>query len=178
MAVIEIEGCKQVEKIPVGINLHHIKADAYGKLWVTSRGDYEGVSSKLFVLDKKFGRNEMQVTDTLNIPCSDFCISGDSLYYYATEWNNKTQQNTISYGIINVKTKQKLSDLFITDGTERDITIPYGIAIHPETHDIYVTDAKNYVSSGVLHCYNRYGVHKWSVRTGDIPAHMSFLMRK
>lgn len=178
VSVIEIEGFKQVEKIPVGINLHHIKADAYGKLWVTSRGDYEGISSKLFVLDKKFGRNEMQVTDTLNISCSDFCISGDSLYYYATEWNNKTQQNTISYGIINVKTKQKLSDLFITDGTERDITIPYGIAIHPETHDIYVTDAKNYVSSGVLHCYNRSGVHKWSVRTGDIPAHMCFLMRK
>lgn len=178
VSVIEIEGFKQVEKIPVGINLHHIKADAYGKLWVTSRGDYEGISSKLFVLDKKFGRNEMQVTDTLNISCSDFCISGDSLYYYATEWNNKTQQNTISYGIINVKTKQKLSDLFITDGTERDITIPYGIAVHPETHDIYVTDAKNYVSSGVLHCYNRYGVHKWSVRTGDIPAHMCFLVRK
>lgn len=178
VSVIEIEGFKQVEKIPVGINLHHIKADAYGKLWVTSRGDYEGISSKLFVLDKKFGRNEMQVTDTLNISCSDFCISGDSLYYYATEWNNKTQQNTISYGIINVKTKLKLSDLFITDGTERDITIPYGIAVHPETHDIYVTDAKNYVSSGVLHCYNRYGVHKWSVRTGDIPAHMCFLVRK
>lgn len=178
VSVIEIEGFKQVEKIPVGINLHHIKADAYGKLWVTSRGDYEGISSKLFVLDKKFGRNEMQVTDTLNISCSDFCISGDSLYYYATEWNNKTQQNTISYGIINVKTKQKLSDLFITDGTECDITIPYGIAVHPETHDIYVTDAKNYVSSGVLHCYNRYGVHKWSVRTGDIPAHMCFLVRK
>lgn len=178
VSVIEIEGFKQVEKIPVGINLHHIKADAYGKLWVTSRGDYEDISSKLFVLDKKFGRNEMQVTDTLNISCSDFCISGDSLYYYATEWNNKTQQNTISYGIINVKTKQKLSDLFITDGTERDITIPYGIAVHPETHDIYVTDAKNYVSSGVLHCYNRYGVHKWSVRTGDIPAHMCFLVRK
>ena len=43
---------------------------------------------------------------------------------------------------------------------------------------IYVTDAKNYVSSGVLHCYSREGVHKWSVRTGDIPAHMVFLDRK
>ena len=43
---------------------------------------------------------------------------------------------------------------------------------------IYVTDAKNYVSSGVLHCYSREGVRKWSVRTGDIPAHMVFLERK
>lgn len=177
VSVIEIEGFKQVEKIPVGINLHHIKADKYGKLWVTSRGDYQNIHSNLYVLVRKKGRNEMEVTDTLNIPCSNFCISGDSLYYYATEWNNYTQKNTITYGIVNVKTLKKVSDSFITDGSEKDITIPYGINIHPETHDIYVTDAKNYVSSGVLHCYNRYGVKKWSVRTGDIPAHMCFLTK-
>ena len=39
----------------------------------------------------------------------------------------------------------------------------------------YVTDAKNYVSSGVLHCYSRAGRRKWSVRTGDIPAHTVFI---
>ena len=178
VSVIEIEGFKQTQKIPVGINLHHIKADSYGKLWVTSRGDYQNIHSKLFVMQKKKGRNEMEVTDTLDIPCSNFCISGDSLYYYATEWNNYTQKNTITYGIVNVKTKEKVTDQFITDGTEADITIPYGIAIHPETHDIYVTDAKNYVSSGVLHCYGKDGRQKWSVRTGDIPAHMCFLTRK
>lgn len=177
VSVIELEGFKQVEKIPVGINLHHIKADSEGKLWVTSRGDYQGIHSRLFVLAKKKGRNEMQVTDTLDIPVSNFCISGDSLYFYSTEWSNYAQQNTITYGIVNTRTKRQVSDRFITDGSEKDITIPYGINIHPETHDIYVTDAKNYVSSGVMHCYNRYGIRKWSVRTGDIPAHMCFLKR-
>ncbi len=175
VSVIELEGFKQVEQIPVGINLHRIKADGEGKLWVTSRGDYEKIHSNLFVLQKKRGRNEMEVTDTLGIPCSNFCISGDSLYYYSTEWNNYTQSNTITYGIVNVKTKKKVSDAFITDGTEKDITIPYGIKVHPTTGDIYVTDAKNYVSSGVLHCYSKDGKHKWSVRTGDIPAHLCFI---
>lgn len=177
VSVIEIEGFKQVEKIPVGINLSRIKADNYGKLWVTSRGDYEKVHSNLYVLQKKKNRNEMEVTDTLDVPCSNFCISGDSLYYYSTEWNNFSQSNTITYGIINTVTKKVVSNSFITDGTEKDITIPYGINIHPETHDIYVTDAKNYVSSGVLHCYSKDGKHKWSVRTGDIPAHMCFLKK-
>lgn len=177
VSVIEIDGFKQVEKIPVGINLSRIKADGDNKLWVTSRGDYENVHSNLYVLQKKESRNEMQVTDTLNVPCSNFCISGDSLYYYSTEWNNYSQSNTITYGIINTKTKKVVSNSFITDGTEKDITIPYGINIHPETHDIYVTDAKNYVSSGVLHCYSKDGKHKWSVRTGDIPAHMCFLKK-
>lgn len=177
VSVIELEGFKQVEKIPVGINLHRIKADNEGKLWVTSRGDYNDIHSNLYVLEKKRGRNEMEVTDTLDIPCSNFCISGDSLYYYSTEWNNYTQSNTITYGIINTKTKQKVSDSFIHDGSEADITIPYGIAIHPENGDIFVTDAKNYVSSGVLYCYSKDGYHKWSVRTGDIPAHMCFVKR-
>jgi hypothetical protein len=175
VSVIELEGFKQVEKIPVGINLHHIKADRYGKLWVTSRGDYQSIHSNLYVLQKKEGRNEMYVSDTLNVPCSNLCIHGDSLYYYSTEWNNYTQKNAITYGIINVRTKKIVSHSFITDGTEKEIEIPYGIAVHPETGDIFVTDAKNYVSSGVLHCYNRYGRQLWSVRTGDIPAHMCFL---
>lgn len=177
VSVIELEGFKQVEKIPVGINLHRIKADNDGKLWVTSRGDYNDIHSNLYVLEKKRGRNEMEVTDTLDIPCSNFCISGDSLYYYSTEWNSYTQSNTITYGIVNTKTKQKVSDSFIQDGSEADITIPYGIAIHPENGDIFVTDAKNYVSSGVLYCYSKDGYYKWSVRTGDIPAHMCFVKR-
>lgn len=177
VSVIELEGFRQMQKIPVGINLHRIKADRHGRLWVTSRGDYETISSNLYVLQKKKGRNEMEVTDTLDIPCSDFCISGDSLYYYSTEWNNFTQQNTITYGIINTETLQRVSNSFITDGTQADITIPYGISIHPDTGDIYITDAKNYVSSGVLHCYSKDGKHKWSVRTGDIPAHMCFIKK-
>lgn len=175
VSVIELEGFRQMEKIPVGINLHRVKADNHGRLWVTSRGDYDTVSSNLYVLEKKRGRNEMQVSDTLDIPCSDFCIIGDSLYYYSTEWNNYTQRNTITYGIINTETRRRVSDSFITDGTEADITVPYGISIHPDTGDIYITDAKNYVSSGVLHCYSKDGIHKWSVRTGDIPAHMCFV---
>lgn len=119
----------------------------------------------------------MTVTDTLDIACSNMAIRGDSLYYYATEWNNYTSSNTITYGIINTRTRQRVSENFITDGTESDIEIPYGIAIHPETGDIFVTDAKNYVSSGALHCYSREGKRKWSVRTGDIPAHICFLRK-
>lgn len=177
VSVIEMERFKQVQKIPVGINLHRIRADKYGKLWVSSRGDYKSVHSNLYVLEKRLGYNEMVVTDTLNIPCSNMAISGDSLFYYSTEWNEFMQSNTISYGILNVRTKEVINTGFITDGTEKDIKIPYGIAIHPVTKDIFVTDAKNYVSSGTLYCYNKNGKRKWGVRTGDIPAHIVFLTK-
>ncbi len=178
ISVVERYGMKQVQKIPVGINLHRIRADKYGKLWVTSRGDYNGIHSKLFVLERESKwSNNMVVTDTLKIPCTEMCIYGDSLYFYSTEWSNALERNTITYGIVDVRTKELVSTSFITDGTEADIEIPYGININPANGDIYVTDAKNYVSSGQLHCYSHDGKRKWSVRTGDIPAHMTFLYK-
>ncbi len=178
LSVIQMVDFKQVQQIPVGINLHRLKKDRYNKLWVTSRGDYQSRPSRMYVLDKRRGYNQMIVTDTLPFGVSNMAIRGDSLYFYSTEWNNYTQSNTITYGIVDVRTKQLVSDNFITDGTEKEITIPYGIAVHPETGDILVTDAKNYVSSGTLYCFDRLGRKKWSVRTGDIPAHITFLKRE
>ena len=177
VSVIQMVDFKQVQQIPVGINLHRLKKDRYNKLWVTSRGDYQTRPSRLYVLEKQRGYNRMAVTDTIDVACSDMAIHGDSLYYYATEWNNFTASNTLSYGIIDVRTKRVVSHNFITDGTDREITVPYGIAVHPETGDIFVTDAKNYVSSGTLYCFDPKGRRKWSVRTGDIPAHITFLPR-
>lgn len=178
VSVIQMVDFKQVQQIPVGINLHRLKKDRYNKLWVTSRGDYQSRPSRMYVMDKRRGYNQMIVTDTLPFGVSNMAIRGDSLYFYSTEWNNYTQSNTITYGIVDVRTKQLVSDNFITDGTEKEITIPYGIAVHPETGDILVTDAKNYVSSGTLYCFDRQGHKKWSVRTGDIPAHITFLKRE
>ena len=175
LSVIQMIDFKQVQQITVDINLHRVRQDRYKQLWVTSRGDYNSRPSRLFVLQKRSGSNQMEVVDTIPVPVSNMAIHGDSIYYFATNWSNYTQKNTISYGIIDVRTHKVVSDNFITDGTDQDITIPYGIAVHPITGDIFVTDAKNYVSSGTLYCFSPDGRRKWSVRTGDIPAHITFL---
>ena len=176
VSVVELESMRQVYKIDVAINLSRIKADAYGNLWVSSRGNYDDIPSNLYRLEPYGGR--FRVAEAMNIPASNMALHGDSLYVYSVEYSNQTSKNTVTYAIINVKQKRVVSRSFITDGTERNIVIPYGLAIHPKNGDIFITDAKNYVSSGVLHCYSKEGVHKWSVRTGDIPAHMVFLDRK
>lgn len=178
VSVIQLVDFKQVRQIPVAINLHRLRRDGYGRLWVSSRGDYATRPSRLHVLEKQPGSNRMEVSDHLDVACSNMAVHGDSLFFYATEWNSLTASNTITYGIIDLRTKQQVSDNFITDGTEKDISVPYGIAVHPVTGDIFVTDAKNYVSSGTLYCFTRDGRRKWSVRTGDIPAHIAFLRSK
>ncbi|MDD2436663.1 MAG: YncE family protein [Massilibacteroides sp.] len=184
VSVVELERFKQVRKIPVGLNLHRIRKDDYGRLWVSSRGNYNdiyspygSVSSNLFVLEKKMGYNDMVVTDTIGIPCSNMAIHGDSLFLYSHEYDNQGGESMLTYAIINVRTKEVVSKNFITDGTESEIKMPYGIAVHPETGAIYVSDAKNYVSTGTLSCYDKNGKRQWRVQTGDIPAHMAFLKK-
>lgn len=178
LSVVNRATMRQVRQIAVGLNLHQVGLDSEGKLWVSSRGDYEDVPSRLHVL-RPIGRNgQMELTDTLDIPCSRFCMAGDSLYYFSAGWSNQLQRNTVTYGIINTRTLQRVSSSFITDGTERTITIPYGLIVHPVTREIFITDAKNYVSSGHLHCYSARGERLWSVRTGDIPAAMCFVTRR
>lgn len=175
VSVIDLAGMRQVELIPVGINLHRVRKDRYDRLWVTSRGDRLSRPSRLYVMDRILGTDRMKVTDTLPVACSNMAIHGNLLYFYAAEWSDLTGSNTISYGIIDIRTKEVVSTNFITDGTEREIAMPYGIAVHPETGDIYLTDAKNYVSSGTLYCFDSQGRKKWSVRTGDIPTAIAFL---
>lgn len=178
VSVVEMFAMKQIQKIPVDSNLHHIRKDKYNNLWVSSRGNYGNHPSRLHLLERKDKNSrEMVLTKTFNVPCSNMFIQGDSLYFYSSE-KSKISGNedvTSSYGIVNVKTKEIVSRNFITDGTERYIKVPYGISVNPYNGDIYITDAKNYLVSGTLHCYTRQGKRKWSIRAGDIPAHMAFL---
>ena len=174
VSVVDMSSFTLERHIKVGINLHRMCRDSANRLWVSSRGDYESTPSRLFLLQKDSNGN-MEVAKSFDIACSNMAIHADKLYFYATEWNNYTAHNEITYGIINTTSLAQISKNFITDGTEKSIVIPYGIAIHPETGDIYVTDARNYVSSGTLFCYSPDGVLRWSVRTGDIPAHIAFL---
>ena len=67
---------------------------------------------------------------------------------------------------------------FVTDGTEEEITTPYCIAVNPSNGDIFLTDAKDHVTPGRIHCYGQDGVRKWSATTGDIPGHIVFTRKQ
>ena len=175
VSVIDLIDFKEIKKIEVGINLHRMELDHYGNIWVSSRGDYYGAPSKTFVIDSKTDK----VTDEFKLmPNSNMTLSGDSLYIYSTEWSYLSNSNTITYAIMNVKTKRVVTRHFITDGTDRKIKIPYGLSINPENGEFLVTDAKDYVTPGTLHCFNKDGTRKWSVITGDIPAHIVYTHKK
>ena len=94
---------------------------------------------------------------------------------FGREYNAASGQYAVTYGLYDVKRGKLLTDKFITDGTEQHISRPYGLAVNPDTREIFLTDAKDYVSPGTLYCFTPDGRKKWSVTTGDIPAHFAFL---
>nr|WP_199157773.1 DUF5074 domain-containing protein [Pedobacter sp. ASV2] len=173
LSVIDLPTFKETKRIEVAINLDRVKADRYGDLYVTSRGDYYTIPSKLFVIDTHTDK----IKKVFDIAASNLTIDDDIAYIYSTEWSYIQGINAISYNMINVKDETLLSTRFITDGTEKNIKIPYGIAINPQNKDVYITDAKDYVTPGRLHCYNAAGKLKWTVTTGDIPAHIAFVTK-
>jgi DNA-binding beta-propeller fold protein YncE len=173
VSVIDITTFKEVQRIAVALNLSRVCADSHGNIWVCNRGDYLGVQSKLYCIHSSTD----QLTDSIPIATSNFHLDEDNLYIIGVEWNYVTMSIEINYGMVDVVSKKLITKKIITDGSEAEIRMPYGIAVNPITKDIYLTDAKNYVSPGKLYCFDKAGKQKWNVYTGDLPAHFAFLNR-
>ena len=176
VSVIDLASMQEAEKIEVAPNLHHLKVDKNNQLWVTARGNYMDEESTIWWLEPD-ANGEMKVGGHLDQPVSDLCIVGDSLYFYGSQWSEVTMTNTVTYGIINVKTHQVVNTS-LSDAPEiSKIRMPYGIIVNPIHRDFYLMDAKNYVSSGELLHFLPDGTFDWKVKTGDIPAHAAFLFK-
>ena len=176
VSVIDMATMQETSKIEVAPNLHHLKADKYNQLWVTARGDYMSEASSIWWLAPD-ENGQMKVGGHIDQAVSDLCIVGDSLYFYGSQWSEVSMSNTITYGIINVKTHQVVSTSLSSAPEISKIRMPYGIIVNPVHRDFYLMDAKNYVSSGELLHFLPDGTFDWKVSTGDIPAHAAFLFK-
>lgn len=170
VSVVDLNTFQVVNTIDVAINLHRMEIDRKGRIYVSSRGDYYGTGSDVFIIDSQ----TEQVIGHLGVAANEMCLHQDQLYMISTEWNYVTGSNTIGFARYDTNTQQLVPGNFITDGTEKDIRLPYGLAVNPETKEIFVSDATNYVTPGYLYCFSPEGKLRWKVRTGDIPAHFAF----
>lgn len=172
VSVIDLNSFTHAKEIEVAINLHRMAIDKRGMIYVTSRGDYYNIPGNTYVIDSSTD----EVVDTLNIPASQLCMSDDLLYYYSSGFSYESGYR-FSYGIYDTLNKKVVTDNFITDGTDKKIMMPYGLAVNPETKDIYVSDAQNHIVSGYIYCFTPDGKMKWRVVAGNIPGHFAFIHR-
>lgn len=155
LSVIDRNSFEEIRTIPVGLNPYMVRVDRYGKLWVTCRGNYGDVAPSLVVVESDM------VTKRFYLQCDNISLLGDSLYVL------DAKAKTLS--IINTQTLQSTPQNTISSALQ-SYEMPFGLLATPQS--IYITDAKNYVSSGTLHSYSLSGLQRWEVKTGDIPGHL------
>ena len=169
ISVIDLKSFTVEREIEVAPNLWRLRADQYGQLWVTSRGNYGTQPGQLFLLTPNSESGQMEISKRFDLPVTDIAFRGDSLCYIGVDDTHEEADYYCS-GVINLRTLEVVSNELVK-GLDQ-LETPYGLMVHPLTGDIYVMDATNYVSNGLLICYDVTGQQeKWRTFTGDIPGH-------
>lgn len=169
MSVIDLKAEKMTvnETLDIAPNLHHVVADRYGKLWISSRGDYAKVPAQLQWLDTQ----EPTKIHPIDLPVSSFSLAGDTLFCLCA---TDTKASPL-LALIDVRTGSRIDLPANWQPTTLKLEHPYGIIANPESRDFYLMDAKNYVSSGELLHFMPDGTFDWRVWTGDIPSRAVFV---
>jgi hypothetical protein len=85
-------------------------------------------------------------------------IQGDSLYIITGNKN---------IAIYNAKAQTKISDNFITDGTS--INNPFAITINPASGEVFIGDAKDFISNGSVYTFDKTGKLEYTLAAGINP---------
>jgi len=144
LSVIDLTSFTEIEKIVVGKNPQRLRVDNQKQLWVCT-------DNGLIVIDKKAHRQ-------IDVVANNISIYGTSVYVIDRDNKKLRAFSTIDY-------TEQYQPIDISSYEH-----PYGLLA--TTDALYITDAKNYVSSGVLYCYGYDGHEHWKAYTGDIPGHL------
>lgn len=131
ISVIDYKNMTKAGSIEVDINMHHLRIDSFGHMWVSSRGNYYDVPANLYRLDR--GANGIFGSPVaVDRAVSNMTVAGDYIYYYSTEYDANWNA-TYTYGKLGPIAQGSFNydGSFITDGTEKDITAAYCVAVHP-----------------------------------------------
>ncbi len=171
VSVINLSSFAAIRSLDIAPNLHRLAADPLGRLLVTSRGDYATVPARLYAVDPGSG----EILATSDVPVTNFAVSGDRVYTFAADRNDITASTRIVYHTLDLSSLRAVGT-YISDSLAQALKMPYAIAVGPRSGRVYLTDARNYVSSGSLHCLSPADrTTLWTTQTGDIPCALAFL---
>ena len=168
ISVVDLQTFTETKKIDAAVNLLNLRK-AGNKLYALSLGNYADIDPDIYVIEND------ELVGNLGIYASNFCIAGDSIYILSNETDWSTMTTVSKFIIYDIVNQEVATENFITDGTEADIAMPYGITVNPISKEIFVTDAKKYTTSGALFCFSPKGKKLWSVSTGVCPDRIVFL---
>lgn len=157
------------------VNLQDIVADQFGQLWVNTLGNYYDIPAKMVRLRKQADGKYAQQGIALMGNISGMTFYNDAIYYFTTVYG---EDNSAAYSFECLLPKSEpnaVGNRNVNVSNASALVTPYCMAVNASTGDFFLTDAKNYVSSGTLYCYDSSWKLKWSAGTGDIPGHIAFV---
>jgi hypothetical protein len=111
----------------------------------------------LTTIDSKSDMVKSQIPMYLTL-YAPITIQGDSIYIITCNKN---------ISIYNSKTQVNISDNFITDGTS--INNPFSIAINPASGEVFIGDAKDFISNGSVYVFDKTGKLEYTLAAGINP---------
>ena len=160
VSVINLSSGTVAKTITVADNPQNVGTDGNGNVYVLSAGNYSTVGPSLAVIDD----NTDVVKSQTDFDGSNMVVQGDNAYFITSTNNIK---------VYNVKTNTVTTSNFITDGTA--ITTPYSIAVDASTSEVFITDAKDYTSAGVVFVFDKTGKKEYSITVGINPGKIALL---
>lgn len=163
--VIDMNNDVKVAEIEVGKEPNSMAVDRNGHVWVLCEGrswdeDY-GEQPSLWEIDPmmKTASKRYEFEGTVSTLRAN---PTGSMFYLI--YNNEVRRFDLG--------TQILSETFRIEAEPQGLL--YNMAVNPQTGDIYVTDAKNYMMNGTVYRYSDDGVLLSSFEAGVIPSAMLF----
>lgn len=152
VSVIDLNTLTETTKVKVGTNPTAITTDNAGNIFVVCTGNYGSIAPKLVKMDI----NTNTITKSLLTSLSKLRFYKGTIYAtggYGFPFVQKINPADLTIASAN----------FVTDGTA--IITPYALNIDETTGDVYIGDAKDYMSSGSVFCFDNTGKLKFKFST-------------
>ena len=164
--VIDTETDKVCDQITVGIQPTSLVMDKYNKIWTVTDGGYEGSpygheAPSLYCIDAATRKIEKQFKFKFGDWPSEVQLNGtrDTLYFI----NNDIWRMPVVADHVPVRPFLKYKQ-----------TKFYGLSIDPNTSEVYVADAIDYVQHGVVYRFTARGAAVDTIRVGITPGSFCF----
>ncbi len=169
VAVLSIDDCEKVKEFSVGLNPGPIAADADGRIFVVSRGNYADVQPEVQQLDPTTGAVTRIAEGSLA------AIHGTRLYILSNRTDWATNKTVVRGQIYDTATGQILNaDFFAQSEAPAN---PLSLSVHPATGELFITSDKSaadYDKPGLLYRYAPTGSLLGKTETGIHPIGVIF----
>lgn len=183
LSIIDEESFSLERTVEIAANICDIAPDAYGRLWISSPGDYYSVHSGIYVYDTVSGAVVQPESGANILPewindirVSSMYSTGSHLWVLGNEneWDYTAGAGKYCLYTIDCQALTMTRTELSRTGAE-SIYNPYGIWVSPDEKTIAITDAASYTEPGYILFLDANLNFVSSFQTGFLPGHFAVL---